>query len=330
MTGPLRLGVIGIGRIARAHIDAALDMPDLVRLTAFCSRDPEAAEAAATTVGVGRIYGDYHALLADDAVDAVIACVPQDLHEDVGLAAARAGKHVLMEKPLARTAGEAERLVEAARSAGITLMSAQSRRFPASVQELVRRLPHLGTLFRVHILFLVPFREPPTQWWRSADRAGGLVILLQGSHSLDSALWWLNETPSRVFAMTSRRNPAWEGEDEADILCTFPSGAAASVHLSLSTAPPYHEAVVVGEGGVLRLVEQPTGQPFGFAYTLEHDGGVVFSEPQSQLYQNQLREFAIAVAEGRPPLAAGEDLVPLMRTLDAVRQSARTGLPVAL
>ena len=330
MTGPLRLGVIGIGRIARAHIEAALAMPDLVRLTAFCSRDPEAARAAATAAGVGQVYGDYRALLADDGIDAVIACVPQDLHEDVGIAAARAGKHVLMEKPLTRTAGEAERLVEAARSAGVTLMSAQSRRFPAAVQELVRRLPELGTLFRVHILFLVPFRKPPTRWWRSADRAGGLVILLQGSHSLDSALWWLGETPSRVYATTSRRNPAWEGEDEADILCSFPSGATASVHLSLSTAPPYHEAVVVGERGVLRLVERPTGQPFGFAYTLERDGDVVFSEPLSQLYQTQLREFAVAVVEGRAPLAAGDCVVPLMRTLDAVRQSARTGVPVAL
>lgn len=326
----LKIGVIGIGRIAGAHIAAALDLADETELVAFSSRNLGHAREAAERSGVETVYADYHELITDPGVEAVIICLPQDLHHDVCMAAAGAGKHMLVEKPMTLTAAESEEVVEAARSSGVTLMVGQSRRFPAAVQELVRRLPSLGEIVRIHILFLVPFRTPPTEWWRSSERAGGLVIMLQGSHSLDSAIWWLGTTPSQVFATASRRNPAWEGEDEADIVCTFANGAVATIHLSLNTDPPLHEAVIVGESGHLRLVEEPLGRPFGFRYRLEHNGETVFEEPVSRLYVTQLREFCDSIREGRQPLAAGREILPLMRTLEAARLSAREGRPVAL
>lgn len=326
----LKIGVIGIGRIAQAHVDAALDLAEHVELAALSSRNLERARDVAGRAGVQKLYTDYRDLLADQGVEAVIVCLPQDLHHEACVAAARANKHILVEKPMTLTAEEAEEAVEISRARGVVLMVGQSRRFPEAVQELVRRLPSLGEIFRIHILFLVSFREPPTEWWRSAQRAGGLVIMLQGSHSLDSAIWWLGQAPSRVFAAASRRNPAWEGEDEADMVCTFPGGAVATVHLSLGTEPPLHEAFVFGENGHLRLIERPLGRPFAFAYRLEHNGDTVFEEPVSRLYVNQLREFCEAIKEGRPPLAAGEEIVPVMRTLDAARASLRSGRPESL
>ena len=325
----LKLGVIGIGRIAHAHIAAACELAGETKLVAFSSRNLAKAREAAERYGVKTLYGDYQALLSDPEVEAVVICLPQDLHHRACLAAAAAGKHILVEKPMTLTAAEAEEVVEAARSGGVGLMVGQSRRFPAAVQELVRRLPSIGKIVRLHILFLVSFPAPPAEWWRSSERAGGLVIMLQGSHALDSALWWLGAAPSSVFATASRRNPAWEGEDEADILCSFSDGAVASVHLSLGTTPPLHESLVVGERGHLRLIEEPLGTPFGFRYRLEHDGETVFEEPVSQLYVDQLREFSASIREGRPALAAGEEILPLMRTLEAVRRSAREGRPVA-
>jgi len=330
MTGDrLRIGIIGVGRIAHAHIDAAARLADTVQLTALCSRRAESMREPAARAGVERLYTDYREMLADPMVEGVIVCLPQDLHHEVCLAAAAAGRHVLVEKPMALTAGEAAAVAAAARAGGVTLMVAQSRRFPKAVRELVRRLPEIGDILRIHVLFLVRFREPPAAWWCSAARAGGLVILLQGSHSLDSVVWWAGRMPETVFACASRRNPAWEGEDEADILCRFDDGAVASVHLSLSTDPPLHEAVVVGERGHLRLVERPLGPPFRFAYTLECNGKPVFSEPDSEAYTDQLAEFAAAIRAGRPPLASGAEIVPLMRVLDAARASAASGRPVA-
>ncbi|MFQ5971757.1 MAG: Gfo/Idh/MocA family protein [Alphaproteobacteria bacterium] len=326
----LRIGLIGIGRIAQAHLDAALRLREHVSPVAFCSRNEVNARRAADRAGGGRIYVDYRALVADNDIDAVVVSTPHDLHHEVCLAAIDAGKHVLVEKPMTRTAREAEELVAAARTAGLTLMVAQSRRFPDSVDKLFSLLSELGEIFRLHVLFLVSFPSPPTDWWRSAERAGGLVIMLQGSHALDSVLWWKGEAPREVYAKVDRRNDAWEGEDEADIFCAFAGGATASVHLSLNTTPPLHESLIVGDHGRLRLIEYPTGRPFGFGYRLEHNGSVVFEEAEARPYLAQLREFAAAVREGRPPLASGAEILPVMRTLDAARRSARTGRPERL
>jgi predicted dehydrogenase len=195
----------------------------------------------------------------------------------------------------------------------------------------MRRLPEIGEVFRVHVTFFVSFAAPPTDWWRSADQAGGLVILLQGSHSLDSIFWWLGRTPTRIFATATRRNPAWEGEDEADILCSYTNGAVSTVHLSLSTNPPVHEALVVGAKGHFRLIERPAGIPFENSYRLEMNGQVLMDGLQTpSLYTNQLREFADAVREGRAPLASGSEVLNVMRMLDATRASVQSGAPVSL
>lgn len=334
MTEPgklLGLGFIGSGRIAQAHLKAVANLPDRVRLVAIAGRRRDRAEAVARQYGIPTVMDDYRQLLRDPAVDAVVITTPNDSHASIACDAAKAGKHILVEKPMALDTHSAEAMVRAAEAAGVTLMVAQSRRFSDAVREMVRRLPEIGEIFRVHVTFLVTFSAPPTDWWRSADQAGGLVILLQGSHSLDSIFWWLGRTPARIFATATRRNPVWEGEDEADILCSFSDGAVASAHLSLSANPPVLEALVVGTKGQFRLIEKPTGAPFENSGRLEMNGQVLMDGLQSlSPYTNQLREFADAVREGRTPLASGREVLNVMRMLDAARVSVRSGEPVSL
>jgi predicted dehydrogenase len=327
----LGLGFIGSGRIAQAHLKAAGSLSDLVRIAAIAGRRREKAEAAARSYGVVTVHDDYRQLLADPAVHAVVVTTPNDSHAAIACDAARAGKHVLVEKPMALDANSAGSMVRAADAAGVTLMVAQSRRFSDAAQTMVRRLPEIGDVFRIHIVFGVPFAQPPTDWWRSSAQAGGLVILLQGSHSLDSLFWWLGRVPQRVYATGARTNPAWEGEDEADIVCTYDGGAVATVHLSLSTAPPIHEALVIGRKGHFRLVEWPAGPPFENLYRLEKNGEVLLDGLQApSLYTHQLREFADAVRQRRTPLAAGGEILNVMRMLDAARGSLQRGQPVAV
>ena len=327
----LKLGFIGSGRIAQAHLKAAAQLTDRVRIVAIAGRRRDRAEAVARQHGIPRVADDYRQLLRDPAIEAVVITTPNDSHAEIASEAAQAGKQILVEKPMALDTPSAMQMVQAAEAAGVTLMVAQSRRFSDAARTLVRRLPEIGEVIRVHITFLVPFSAPPTEWWRSAEQAGGLVILLQGSHSLDSLFWWLGRLPTRIFATASRRNPAWEGEDEADILCTYATGGVASVHLSLSTAPPVHEALVVGTKGHFRLIEHPAGAPFENIYRLELNGQPVLEGLQTpSLYTHQLREFADAIRERRVPLASGRDVVGVMRMLDAARSSVRTGAPVSL
>jgi predicted dehydrogenase len=312
-------------------LKAAANLEGRVRVVSIAGRRRDRAEAAAREYGIPNVADDYLQLLRNPAVEAVVVTTPNDSHASIACDAAKAGKHILVEKPMALDTHSAEAMVRAADSVGVTLMVAQSRRFSDAVRELMRRLPEIGEVFRVHVTFFVSFAAPPTDWWRSADQAGGLVILLQGSHSLDSVFWWLGRTPTRIFATARRRNLAWEGEDEADILCSFPDGAVASVHLSLSTNPPVHEALVVGAKGHVRLVERPTGIPFENSSRLEMNGQVLMDGLQTPSpYTNQLREFADAVREGRTPLASGSEVLNVMRMLDAARASVQSGAPVSL
>ncbi len=285
----------------------------------------------AKAYGIPTVHDDYRRLLADPEIEAVVITTPNDSHAAIACDAARAGKHILVEKPMALDAHSAETMVRAAETVGVTLMVAQCRRFSDAARELVRRLPTLGEVFRVQITFLVPFPQPPTDWWRSSTQAGGLVILLQGSHSLDSVYWWLGRVPSQIYAATARRNPAWEGEDEADIVCRYENGVTATVHLSLSTSPVVHESLVVGTKGHLRLVERPAGPPFETSCRLEQNGEVLMDGLQTpSLYTHQLRELVAAIREGRAPLASGKEILGVMRMLDAARASGRSGLPTAL
>jgi len=252
---PLRLGFIGSGRIAQAHLSAAKHLSERVRVVAITGRRRERAAATARQHDIRNVPEDYRALLADPTVDAVVVTTPNDSHAPIVCNAAKAGKHVLVEKPMALDTESAQTMVRAAEAAGVTLMVAQSRRFSDAGREMTKRLPEIGDIIRVHITFLVSFSQPPTDWWRSSTQAGGLVISLQGSHSLDSIFWWLGRTPESIYAVAARTNPTWEGEDEADIVCRFSAGSTATVHLSLSTAPPIHEALVVGRKGHFRLIE---------------------------------------------------------------------------
>jgi len=328
---PLGLGFIGSGRIAQAHLSAAANLSGHVRVVAIAGRRRDRAEAAARKYGIPAVAGDYRELLTNRDIDAVVITTPNDSHVAIACDAAKAGKHILVEKPMALDTASAETMVRAAEDGGVTLMVAQSRRFSDAVRELVRRLPEIGDILRVHIAFLVAFAQPPTEWWRSSAQAGGLVILLQGSHSLDSIYWWLGRTPQSIYATAARTNSAWEGEDEADIVCRFAGGTAATVHLSLSTSPAIHEALVVGRTGHLRLIERPAGPPFENIYRLEKNGEVLSDGLQSpSLYTHQLREFVEAVRERRTPLASGREILHVMRMLDAARASARSGQPVPL
>jgi len=320
----VRLGVIGCGRIAQAHLAAIENLRDEVDLIAVADVDEERARMAMERFGARLFTSRLEDVLQHPEIDALIITLPNHLHHPVTVRAAKAGKHVLVEKPMALNFNQAKEMVEEAKRSGVTLMVGQSRRFSYAVFELEKNLPQIGSLFRIQISFLVNFPSPPTKWWKRKEEAGGLVILLQGSHSIDSILTWIKKMPIRACAFSSRQNPQWEGEDEADILLSFEKGELASVHLSLSTLPEIHEAILVGTKGVMRLIEYSTGKPFSFGYYLDLNGKRIFSGDQiPSHYTLQLEEFVRALREKRKPLASGEEVLNTMRVLDMVRLSER-------
>jgi predicted dehydrogenase len=328
----LKLGIIGFGRIAVAHANSIMNLNDYMELTAVATRQVEKTKNIIKKFGVKKIYSDYHELLNDHEIDAVIVCLPNYFHRPVCIDAAKARKHILVEKPIAINVMETDDMIRAARENGITLMVAQSRRFSDAMMKLREKMAtEIGHPFRIDINFLVSFPEPPTDWWKSSEKAGGLVILLQGSHSVDTILWLLNKMPSTIFSISRSRNRLWEGEDEADIVLGFGSGELATVHLSLNTAPYLHETVLVGPKGTIRLFEFPSEKPFNFSYRLDINGKTMLEGKQiPSLYTIQLKEFAEAIKENRQPIASAQEVRKTMMVLDEIRRSDSEGIVVHL
>lgn len=320
----LKLGIIGMGRVAMAHAEATTELKEQVELVAIAELRAVRAKEMAEALGVKKVYLDYRELLKDPEIEAVIICLPNHLHHPVCLEAARAGKHILVEKPMCMNLAEADEMISEANKHAITLMVGQCRRFSLAMQEIFNRIDEIGQPFRIDIAFLVHFHQPPTDWWKSSKKAGGLVILLQGSHSVDTVLWLLKKVPSSVVAVSQSQNSLWDGEDEADIILNFNTGELASIHLSLNISPYLHELLISGPNGSIRLFEYPTEKTYGFRYRLElNEKTILEGEQIPSLYTNQLHEFIGAIRENRVPLASGQEVRNTMLVLEAARQSQK-------
>lgn len=327
----LNLGVIGCGRIAQAHLEAINYLKEDAKLIAVADVDEERAKRTAEKFGAEQYYLDYRKLIENPLIEAVIITLPHHLHCEATVESAKAGKHILVEKPMALNLEEADKMIAEAEKNKITLMVGQSRRFCDAAIESHRRIKEIGKLFRIIINFLVYFPEPPADWWKSSRKAGGLIIPLQGTHSIDFILWFLQKLPVTVYATGFSRNPLWEGEDEADIIMDFNGGQTASVHLSLNTHPPIHETIIIGEKGTIRIYEYPTGKPFGFKNRLEINGKKIMEGEQIPTnYTLQLKEFISAIKEKRLPLASGKEVRSTIEVMDAVNKSIATGRAVHL
>ena len=321
-TNRVRIAVIGTGRVAQTHLDSIAECGDRVELVAVCDSDRERATAVAAERGGADSFSSTDDLIERCDFDAAVIALPNHLHRDTTLQLAQAGKHILVEKPMAMNLGEAEAMVASAEKNGVSLMVGQSRRFFRGVELLRSKLPDIGRLVRMDVAFLVRFAELKTTWWNRADQAGSLVILLQGSHSLDTIYWLVKKLPDQVYTAANLFRPLFGTHDEANIVMIFGDGLLATVHLSLNTDPYHHELLAVGERGSLRLIEKPTERTYGFSTRLLFNNEVIFDEEElPSPYTRQLEEFLSAVEERRSPEASGGDVLNTMKLLDAAVSS---------
>lgn len=326
----IRIAVVGPGRISRAHLVAIRNNPELVELAAVVGlpHERERTAALAAEFGAAAAVDDLALALADPETDAVVLTVPNHLHRELAVQALRAGKHVLVEKPLANTLEDADAMIAAARAAVRVLMVAQCRRFFPAAQEARRRVEDLGRPLDVTQVLGVSVDAVKTDWWRSAAKTGGLALGLNGPHVVDTMLWLLGEKPVRVYAQASRLKPQqWEGEDQATVVLTFADGSTATGHVSLNMKPDTNERWIVGPRGTMQLTHDRTLVVDGERIV---EGKLTAYVDGDESFDGQLREFATAIREGRQPLSSALEARPVVEVLAAALQSAASGLPVAL
>ena len=197
---PINLALVGCGQIASAHIKAANALANTKLLFAIDS-DLERARQTATDHDIPHFSTDYEQALIHPEVDAVLLCLPHDLHHPFALQAAAAGKHALVEKPMALDETEAQEMATAADAAGVQLSIGQSSRCIPAYEQTKTLLAQnaIGPLLNIIHQRTFWIDQLSTDWRRDQSACGGLYLPLFGSHDIDALLWQADDTPKRVW-----------------------------------------------------------------------------------------------------------------------------------
>ena len=326
MSEPLRLGLLSTARINDRIVAGAAATGGTVRVVAVASRDGARAQAYAGTHGIPRAHAGYEALLADDEVDAVYVSLPNGLHHEWSMAALRAGKHVLCEKPYSRRPADVAEAFALAAEARLVLMEAFMYRHHPQTRR-VRQLVDDGAVGRVRLLrtaFSFPLRDPGNIR-AQADLEGGALMDV-GCYCVSGARLLAGE-PERVLG-EAVRGPSGVDESFHGTL-RFPGDVVAQFDCSFAL-PLRQELEVLGEDGVLH-VAAPWRTDWGGDVTLRREDKVERLEmPAADAYGLELQNLADAAAGRAAPLLDRADALGQARALEALFRSAETGRAVAL
>jgi UDP-N-acetyl-2-amino-2-deoxyglucuronate dehydrogenase len=228
----LGVGVIGCGGISSAHLSAYRELADDCELIAVCDAREEAARARAAQFEVPGVCTDYRRLLADDRIQVVSVCTPHYLHAPLTIEAARAGKHVISEKPMAMTVGECHEMIAAARSQGVQLTIGSERVNPRYRFIRERVLPEVGA---IHEAWLADFYFRDSAYYASGPwrgtwaQEGGGVMVNQAIYTWDQMADLLGGVDYAYGYWTNLLHPTIEVEDLAYGLVCFNSGTTGKV-----------------------------------------------------------------------------------------------------
>lgn len=333
--GPIRVGVAGTGAVSQlVHLPLLTERDDVV-LVAVSDADEAKAGAIGRRFGVDRVLGD-EALLTDEEVQAVLICTPNHLHESQAVAALEAGKHVLVERPLALSSAGCRRVLDAARASECTVMVGMSHRFRPDVSALRAFVAggELGRPYAARVAWMnrkVPLRRGT--WRQRPEQAGGGALMDLGVQSLDLALWLLDSPRvRRVSAVLSRDE--YEVEDAATLLAETADGIALSVEVSWSFfgSEDRHYARVLGTDGSgslppLEVFKQLGGRPM--EVTPKQPPLPSGSAPYMNAYRREIDHF-LRTAKGEGNGDLPEEQEHLMAVIEAVYRSSEERREVEL
>ena len=283
------------------------------RLGAVCGRDRGRAEEFAARHDAAAAYASYDQLLRDPNVDGVYVASPNFLHCEHTVKATEAGKHVLCEKPMALSADDGERMVEAADRAGVNLgVGFHLRQHPAH-QEMRRRIAsgEAGKVVAVQAMWAIgkrglPIMEPREglrNWWNDPELAGGGGLFGTGIHTIDLVRFILGDEVTEVFAFTDQR-PEQPLDLMADVLLRLRGGATASVKASRIIPDSQNDFVVYGNSERLAARETANTALQGTLEITSGSGAEVTSYSEGDLFVSQVEDFVKAI-EGETESSSG-------------------------
>ncbi|NPV07086.1 MAG: Gfo/Idh/MocA family oxidoreductase [Anaerolineae bacterium] len=348
----VRWGVIGAGGIAdRRTIPEMLQVADNAQLVALMDVSAEAVARVAAKYGVSAIYTDEEALLSDPQVEAVYIATPQNVHHRQVLAAARHGKHVLCEKPMATSMADAEEMIEACARAGVKLGLDYMMRFNIHNQKIRELVASgaLGQLVMGRAELTCWYPPMPTAWRQKRETAYGGSLIDMGSHCLDILEWIFDSRITEVFAFHDTITHSYDVEDTSTTILRFENGAHGIVdnYFNVPDEAAKNLLEVYGtQGSILAsgtIGQDPTGTftsylaPPGQTYSPNQVRDST-SRVQAKTYQfegvpmygTMVKLFSQAIEEGGEPPVPGEVGLHNLRVIMAIYEAARSGRPVKI
>ena len=251
-----RIGLVGCGRISKNHFDAIAKVEGL-ELAAVCDTDVERARQAGETYGVPSYRALDEMLRAGD-FDVVAICTPSGLHSPQGIAAARAGKHVVTEKPMSLSLRQADDLVRACDDAGVQLFVVKQNRLNPPIQ-LIKRAVDKGRFGRIYMANVTVRWQRPQEYydaepWRGTWEFDGGAFMNQASHYVDLIQWLVGPVES-VMGKTATQARRIEAEDSGIGILKFRSGALGVIEVNVLTYPRNLEGsiTIIGERGTVKI-----------------------------------------------------------------------------
>jgi predicted dehydrogenase len=333
----VRVAVVGAGHVAQvAHIPAYKKNPH-VELVAVVDDDPVKAQRIREQYGFAEWYEDFSEMLRRADVDAVDLCTPNYLHAPMAITALRAGRDVLCEKPLARNADEAVRMVDTAKEHNRVLMVAMNNRFREDVQILHRFIKgnELGTVNFAKAGWLRNAGEwAERRWFTERSKAGGGALLDLGTPLLDLAIWTASlRKPTAVSCSTFGKKGRGLVENSACAMIRFASGAALMLEVSWNLREPRTQSYLhlYGSKGAamlnpLQVHKMIHGVLVNVTPAIETSGHHYYKRS----YDLEIDHFIECVRKKKRPLTSGRDALGVIRLTDAMYESAVTGREVSL
>ncbi len=354
--GKLRIGIVGCGGIANGkHLPALSRQSERVELVAFCDLILERAEKAAKEYGApgAKVMLDYHEMMADPSIDVVHVCTPNRSHCEITVAALEAGKHVMCEKPMAKTVADAQKMLDAAKKSGKKLTIGYQNRFRPD-SRLMKRYVERGDLGEIYYSKAHAIRRRAVPTWgvflNEYEQGGGPLIDI-GTHALDLTLWMMdNYKPKAVLGTTFKKLGDqtetgnafgdWDPkkftvEDSAFGLVTMENGATIVLESSwaLNTLDVREaQTTLCGTLGGADMVDglRINKVDLGYQTTILPNlqaGGVAFFEGGQAMSEAELecKLWIDSILEDTDPIVRPEQAFVVTQILEAIYTSAKTG-----
>lgn len=347
----IKLGIIGTGNIGRVHL-TEFSKTDHVEIHAVTDTFIQSAKDAAQQYGVSKVHDSAEALIQDDAIDAVVVAVPNQYHAAIAVQALQAGKHVLIEKPMAINLEEAKQIVRAQRESGTIVMIAHQMRWESNAV-LIKEQMDKGAFGRIYHAKTGWFRRKGIPgwgtWFTQRAQSGGGPLIDIGVHMIDLALYLMgNPKPVSVYGSTYAEfgprkrgigtwgTPDWQGkfdvEDLATALIKMEDGSSLSldvswaVHMETSNNPFIH--LMGSEGGAFLDGHQAKIFTEMFDRTIDLD--LPLTEDERGARGRLSDHFITSILNNEQPVADVMSGFTNNLILDAIYESSRTGREVTL